>query len=118
MAGGGPIVAGPEVRPRPPDPPPQHAATLRACVIARIVCLIPLMPTGEANDGCDFIRSKMAAKASADPARASCRADLVAARRKLYAAAKARDAALKLEAGAMAEAAHPLVNAARLLPDA
>lgn len=66
----------------------------------------------------DFLRSKMAAKASADPVRAACRADLVAARRKLCAAAKAIDAAMKLDAEAMAEAARPLVAAARLLPDA
>ena len=66
----------------------------------------------------DFIRSKMAAKASAAPARASCRADLVAARRKLCAAAKAVDAALKLDTDQMIDAARPLVAAARLLPDA
>lgn len=66
----------------------------------------------------DFIRSKMARKASSDPARATVRDDLVTARRRLYAAAKACDAAMKMETDAMTEAARPLVAAARLLPDA
>ncbi|HQT74085.1 MAG TPA: hypothetical protein PLX84_09095 [Acidiphilium sp.] len=64
------------------------------------------------------LREKIAAAAGDDAARRTVRAELILARARLYAATKAVDAALKLDTDQMAEAARPLVAAARLLPDA
>ena len=75
--------------------------------------------SAEAPSG--WLAAKFAAGGGEDAgalARRTLRAELILARARFYAATKAVDAALKLDTDQMAEAARPLVAAARLLPDA